>query len=287
VSKTTIDIVATRALTRVYGSGPTRVEALRGVDVTLGPAEFVAVMGASGSGKSTLLHLLAGLDRPSSGTIQIAGLTLDHLNDDALTLLRRHRIGLIYQAFHLLDVLTVQENVALPLAIAGQPPRLARERARRALGLVGLFQRRHHRPGELSGGERQRVAIARALVIEPFVLLADEPTGSLDSVSGSQVMGLLRQLVDERRHTILMVTHNPAYADLADRRILLGDGRVVAEEATRQGPPAISARSSHENGDLHPTGVAALSGPYLAHPPWHNHRHRDSSGNPADHRHGT
>jgi putative ABC transport system ATP-binding protein len=269
VSRASSAIVATRGLTRVYGSGPTRVEALRGVDLEVGPGEFVAVMGSSGSGKSTLLHLLAGLDRPTSGSVRVAGSSLDHLDDEALALLRRHRIGLIYQAFHLLDLLDVQENVALPLAIAGHAAGLARRRARRALAQVGLFRRRHHRPGELSGGEQQRVAIARALVIEPLVLLADEPTGSLDSVTGRQLLDLLCQLVGECRQTVLMVTHNPEHAARARRMILLRDGLVAG-----------TGGSPHAVVDLHGAGGAALPGAYLAHAPWHRHRHCDGGGQP-------
>jgi putative ABC transport system ATP-binding protein len=200
--------------------------------LTVGAGEFVAVMGSSGSGKSTLLHLLAGLDRPTSGTVQVGGARLESLDDDGLTLLRRKQIGVIFQGFHLLDVLSALENVALPLAIAGAAASEARRRAARALERMGLAQRGRHRPAELSGGEQQRVAVARALVIEPLVLLADEPTGDLDSANGAQVMALLRDLVDRHRHTIVMVTHNPDHARRADRTVTLRDGRIVTERAS-------------------------------------------------------
>jgi len=223
-------LIAVRRVTKVYGSGSAPVEALRGIDLRIEPGEFVAVMGSSGSGKSTLLHLIAGLDRPTSGSVTVGGHELALWGDDELTLLRRRWIGVVFQAFNLLDVLSAEENVALPLAIAGTPQSLARERARRALEQVGLAHRRRHLPGQLSGGEQQRVAIARALVIEPLILLADEPTGNLDSAGGTQVMDLLRHLADTRRQTILMVTHDAGHAARADRIIRLRDGRVVAEQ---------------------------------------------------------
>jgi putative ABC transport system ATP-binding protein len=224
-------------LTKVYGSGETCVEALRGIDLTLRQGEFVAVMGPSGSGKSTLLHLLAALDRPSGGTLRLGGIDLAPLGEDERTLLRRRQIGLMFQSFHLLDTLTAEENVALPLAISGSSAAEARRRAAQVLGCVGLAPRRRHRPHELSGGEQQRVAIARALVIDPLLLLADEPTGNLDSVQGGKIMALLRQLVDERRQTLLMVTHDANHATLADRIIHLRDGRVIEETPGKGGSP--------------------------------------------------
>jgi putative ABC transport system ATP-binding protein len=220
-------VLAVANLTRIHGSGEARVSALRGVDLCVATGEFVAVMGASGSGKSTLLHLLAGLDRPTNGTIRMDGRDITHLSDDELAVLRRQRIGLIFQSFQLFDMLTAEENVALPLAIAGCSKRIAHQRSREALDSVGLSHRCRHRPHELSGGEQQRVAIARALVIEPVLLLADEPTGSLDSVQGERIMVLLRRLVDDRGHTLLMVTHERRHAELADRLVLLQDGGIV------------------------------------------------------------
>ncbi len=213
-------------LTKAYGTGATRVEALRGIDLTLRRGEFVAVMGPSGSGKSSLLHLLAGLDRPTAGSIRIGGVDMAGMSEDERALLRRRQIGLMFQSFQLLDTLTAEENVALPLAIGGFPADEARRRAARLLGAVGLAARRPHRPHELSGGEQQRVAIARALVVEPLLLLADEPTGNLDSVQGDKIMALLRQLVEEHRQTMLMVTHDADHAARADRIIHLRDGRI-------------------------------------------------------------
>jgi putative ABC transport system ATP-binding protein len=231
-------ILTAQALTKHFGSGPARVEALRGIDLALAPGEFVAVTGSSGSGKSTLLHLLAGLDRPTSGRVCLGGTDLGTLTDDGRALLRRQHIGLVFQSFQLLDMLTAEENVALPLAIAGCRGRQARARAAAALDVVGLAHRVGHRPHELSGGEQQRVAIARALVSGAPILLADEPTGNLDSVQGARTISLLRHLVDERRHTLLLVTHDCGHAARADRILRLHDGRLVEEidalQRTRQ-----------------------------------------------------
>ena len=192
-------------------------------------------MGASGSGKSTLLHLLAGLDRPTAGAVLVGGVDLAALNDDRRTLLRRRRIGLVFQDFNLIDVLTAEENVALPLAIDGRPPAEANRRARRALEAVGLAHRRTHRPGRMSGGEQQRTAVARALVVEPLVLLADEPTGNLDSASAGQVLDLMRGLADGRGMTVLMATHDAAQARRADRLVVLRDGLVAPAPRSRSG----------------------------------------------------
>jgi putative ABC transport system ATP-binding protein len=203
-------VLVVRRLTKAFGSGPARVEALRGLNLTLSCGEFVAVAGASGSGKSTLLQLIAGLDEPSAGLIRLGGTDVTTLDDDLRTRLRRRRVGLIFQAFQLLDKLSAEENVVLPLAIAGRGPREARRRAKAALAAVGMSHRRCHRPPQLSGGEQQRVAIARALVIDPVLLLADEPTGNLDSAGGTAVIGLLRRLTEERGLTLLLVTHDAA-----------------------------------------------------------------------------
>lgn len=231
--------VEIQGLTKVYGQGEARVEALRGVDLRVARGEFVAVMGPSGSGKSTLLHLIGGLDGPSTGQVCVGGDDLGALDDNRLTLLRRRRIGFIFQAFNLLDVLTAEENVAVPLIIDGVPEREAHDRARAVLDLVDIGHRRDHVPGQLSGGEQQRVAIARSLVTAPLLLLADEPTGNLDSATSDQVMSLLRQLVDSRGQTILMVTHNARHAAMADRLLRLRDGRIVEQqELTRNRPLA-------------------------------------------------
>lgn len=227
-----------RGLVKRYGIGATQVEALRGVDLTVMPGEFVAVMGASGSGKSTLLHQIAALDLPSDGTIRLGGRLVSELDDDQLTLLRRQQIGFVFQAFNLLDVLTAIENVALPLVIDGVSEKEAARRAVESLELVGIAHRRSHRPTELSGGEQQRVAIARALVTRPLLLLADEPTGNLDSRHGEQVMKLLRTLVDRDKQTIFMVTHDASHAAMADRVVILRDGVVVDEQIPSRDPLA-------------------------------------------------
>jgi putative ABC transport system ATP-binding protein len=229
--------VEVRGLKKVFGSGSARVEALRGIDLRVARGEFVAVMGPSGSGKSTLLHLIGGLDAPTDGSVRVGGEDLAALNDDRLTLLRRRRIGFVFQAFNLLDVLSALENVALPLVIDGLAQAEASRRAVPALELVGLAHRRHHLPGQLSGGEQQRLAVARALVTDPLLLLADEPTGNLDSGSSDQVMTLLRNLVDQRGQTVLMVTHNARHAAMADRLLHLRDGVVVDEQSLPRGRP--------------------------------------------------
>jgi putative ABC transport system ATP-binding protein len=217
--------VAARALTRRYGEGGTRVRALRGVDLEVRAGELVAVMGPSGSGKSTLMHLLAGLDRPTSGTVAIAGVELGALDDTALTRLRRMHIGFIFQFFNLLPMLNAEENVTLPLAISGVKPDEAW--VGELMSKVGLAGRRGHRPSELSGGEQQRVAIARALVTRPTILLADEPTGNLDSKTGGEILGLMRDSVDAYGQTTIMVTHDPRAASIADRILLIADGKIV------------------------------------------------------------
>ncbi|MCZ7662350.1 MAG: ABC transporter ATP-binding protein [Thermoleophilia bacterium] len=222
--------VEAQGLTKAFGSGPTEVQALRGVDLSLRQGVFLAVMGPSGSGKSTLLHLVGGLTKPTSGKVLVGGQDLSALNDDALTLLRRRRIGFVFQFFNLLPILTALENVALPLIIDGVREAEATQRAAAAMELVGIAHRRGHRPGKLSGGEQQRVAVARALVTEPVLILADEPTGNLDSTTGDQVMALLRRLVDERGQTILMVTHDPRAAAMADSLLTLKDGFVAHEQ---------------------------------------------------------
>jgi putative ABC transport system ATP-binding protein len=230
-------VLAARGLSKVFDAA-SPVQALRGVDLTLARGEMVAVMGRSGSGKSTLLHLLAGLDRPTAGTVVVGGVDLASLDEDGQARLRRRRLGMVFQSFHLLDTLTAEENVALPLAIARRPAAKARRRAAEALAAVGLAHRLRHRPDQLSGGEQQRVAVARALVIEPLALLADEPTGNLDSAHGGAILDLLRRLVDERGQALLLVTHDAGHAARADRRLVLRDGRLVEVEA---GPQRLEA----------------------------------------------
>ena len=219
--------VAARALTRRYGEGDTAVQALRGVDLDVRSRELVAVMGPSGSGKSTLMHLLAGLDQPTSGTVAIDGVEIGGLDDGQLTRLRREHIGFIFQFFNLLPMLDVQENIVLPLAIAGEKPEQAW--LDELLDTVGLQQRRSHRPSELSGGEQQRVAIARALISRPTILLADEPTGNLDSKTGGEILQLMRASVDSYGQTTVMVTHDPRAASIADRILFIADGLLVRQ----------------------------------------------------------
>ena len=228
-------VVEVLNLHKVFGTGENRVEALRGVSLRVAAGEFVAVMGPSGSGKSTLLHLIGGLDTPSEGSVRVAGEDLSKLSDDQLTLLRLHRIGFIFQAFNLLDVLTALENVALPLVAAGVTEVEANRRADAALELVRLVHRRKHFPRQLSGGEQQRLAIARAIVSRPLLMLADEPTGNLDSASNDQVMAVLRSIADQHGQTILMVTHDPRHAATANRVVRLRDGQVVDDQSLPPG----------------------------------------------------
>ncbi|MET8908015.1 ABC transporter ATP-binding protein [Micromonospora sp. NPDC004551] len=219
--------VTARELRKEYGSGLSRVVALDGVDLDLAAARFTAVMGPSGSGKSTLLHCLAGLDRPSAGSVRIGDADLARLDDRRLTRLRRDRIGFVFQKFNLLPTLTAEENIVLPLAIAGRRPDPGW--LGRVVAAVGLTDRLRHRPAELSGGQQQRVAVARALITRPWVIFADEPTGNLDSRSGAEVLRLLREAVDTLGQTVVMVTHDPKAAAHADRVVFLADGRLVDE----------------------------------------------------------
>jgi putative ABC transport system ATP-binding protein len=222
---TTQALVSAVDLTRVYGSGEAEVRALDGVTVDFPAGRFTAIMGASGSGKSTLMHVLAGLDRPTSGTVQIGGVELGALDDKRLTELRREKIGFVFQSYNLLPVLDARENIVLPLSIAGRKP--DQEWVERLIETVGLGDRLHHRPAELSGGQQQRVAVARALVARPAVIFGDEPTGNLDSKSSGEVMDLLRRSVDEFGQTVIMVTHDAGAAAYADRIVVLADGRIV------------------------------------------------------------
>jgi putative ABC transport system ATP-binding protein len=220
-------VVVARDVTRRYGEGDTAVDALRGISVDIQPGKTTAVMGPSGSGKSTLMHILAGLDRPTSGDVEVAGTDITHLGDNALTKLRREHIGFVFQFFNLLPMLDAKENILLPLTIAGEKPEEGW--FDQLVSDVGLKDRLSHRPAELSGGQQQRVAIARALVSRPTVLFADEPTGNLDSATSGEILELLRQAVDEYGQTIVMVTHDPRAASSAHRVLFLADGVIVRE----------------------------------------------------------
>ncbi len=224
-------LVSVESLEKVYGSGPTAVRALKGVTLGFSAGEFAAIMGPSGSGKSTLLHILGTLEEPTSGRVVIGETDLSGLSDRELTLLRRARMGFVFQFFNLIPTLTAEENVMLPVLISGEKVVLHEERLDDLLSLVGLEERRGHRPDELSGGEQQRVAIARALIRNPDIVLADEPTGNLDSKTGAGVLDLLRESAARYGQTVVMVTHDPRAAAVADRVIFLADGRVV-DEAT-------------------------------------------------------
>jgi len=217
--------IALRDVRKVHGRGDGAVVALAGISLELAPGTFTAIMGPSGSGKSTFLHVAAGLDRPTSGTVALGDTDLTGLSERRLTILRRERIGFIFQAFNLMPSLTVTQNIALPLRLGGRRPRRAEVRA--VAARVGLDQRLRHRPSELSGGQQQRVAIARALVTRPEVVFADEPTGALDTRTGRGVLALLREVVDADGHTVVMVTHDPVAAAHADRVVLLADGRIA------------------------------------------------------------
>ncbi len=221
--------VSADGVVRRYGKGEAAVDALRGVSLDVPAGQFTAIMGPSGSGKSTLMHLLAGLDRPTAGSVYVGTQDITTMSDKALTRLRRQHIGFVFQSFNLLPTLSAEENVLLPLSIAGR--KVPRESIDALLERVGLSERRRHRPSELSGGQQQRVAIARALISEPTVLFADEPTGNLDSNAGAMVLDLLRDAVDLDGQTTVMVTHDPLAAAHADRVLFLADGRIVSDLA--------------------------------------------------------
>ncbi len=232
-------VVHANDLTRVYGEGETAVRALQGVSLDIPKGDLTAIMGPSGSGKSTLMHILAGLDKPTAGEVSIAGTAITRLGDSDLTKLRREHIGFVFQFFNLLPMLTAEENVLLPLTSAGEKPAPAVFET--LLNNVGLADRRKHRPSELSGGQQQRVAIARALVSRPTVVFADEPTGNLDSKTGSEILDLLRHSVEEYGQTTVMVTHEPRAAAIADRVLFLADGKIVKELPRSTQPEILAA----------------------------------------------
>jgi putative ABC transport system ATP-binding protein len=245
--------IETHDLHMHYGEGRTLVRALDGVDLLIGRGEMVAIMGPSGSGKSTLLHIVGALESPTSGTIAVAGLRYDGLSDAKLTEIRRDHIGFVFQFFNLLPSLTAEENVTLPAVIARRHEPEVRERARRLLQRVGLGDRMEHLPAELSGGQQQRVSIARALLLSPELVLADEPTGNLDSRSSREVLKALRDLNQEEGHTIVMVTHDAAAAATADRVIFLRDGKLAGQVeggSTRRAAEALAALQSEEEREV-------------------------------------
>lgn len=219
-------VIETVGLTKIYGSGDAQVAALKNADLRIESGEMVAIMGPSGSGKSTLLCMLGAVETPTSGSVLLEGEDLATLDDTARTIVRRRRIGFVFQSFNLLPNLTALENVGLPLELDGVSSKEAAERSREALTLVEMSHRLNHFPGTMSGGEQQRVALARALVIKPAIVLADEPTGALDSANSQLVMKLLRNLVDEHRQTVILVTHDPNVGTVADRVIYLCDGEI-------------------------------------------------------------
>jgi putative ABC transport system ATP-binding protein len=225
---TAAGVVQGHSIVKRFGIGTSAVDALRGVDVSLDAGSFTAIMGPSGSGKSTLLHILAGLDQPTEGWVEIAGTRLDTLNDRDLTLLRRRQVGFVFQSYNLLPVLSAEENITLPLRIGGA--RVDRDWLETLIAAVGLGDRRSHRPAEMSGGQQQRVAVARALITRPAVVFGDEPTGNLDSVSSREILDLMRRAVDDLGQTIVMVTHDPTAATFADRVVFLADGLISGIE---------------------------------------------------------
>jgi putative ABC transport system ATP-binding protein len=233
-----VEIVQAHELRRRYGEGEAAVDALDGVSVGFPAGRFAAIMGPSGSGKSTLMHILAGLDLPTSGTVSLDGTELPGLDDRRLTRLRRDRVGFIFQTFNLLPVLSAEENILLPLSIAGRKP--DKEWFDRLIDTIGIRDRLRHRPAEMSGGQQQRAAVARALVSRPAVVFADEPTGNLDSKSSNDVLELLRHAVDDFGQTVVMVTHDAHAASFADRLLVLADGRVVHDRE------AATAEEAHE-----------------------------------------
>ena len=243
-------IVEVTGLTKVYGSGQTAVTALDHVDLSVAAGEFVAVMGPSGCGKSTLLNLIGGLDKPTSGIVRIGGDDIAEMDDATVTRLRRRRLGFVFQFFNLIPVLDAAENAALPLTLDGVAPAAARKRAEDWLTKVGLGQRLHNRPDELSGGQQQRVAVARALVTDPDLILADEPTGNLDSKSGDEIADLLKLASTEWNRAVVMVTHDVRIASHAGRIVFMRDGKIVDDVKMPSGDGAEAARAAMQKAGL-------------------------------------
>jgi len=239
-------VIEAQGLTKVYNTGDLVVEAVRGVDLQVKAAEYVALVGPSGSGKSTLLNMLGGMEPPSGGRVLLDGVDLATLTDTERTLVRRRRLGFIFQAFNLLPILTAEENVALPLRLDGLSGKEALERAVAMLDFVGVAARRKHLPSMLSGGEQQRVAVARALVIRPALLLADEPTGNLDSANGQQISRLLRDLVSQKGQSVVIVTHDPKLAAQADRILSISDGLISSTETNIETAGAYAASQERD-----------------------------------------
>jgi putative ABC transport system ATP-binding protein len=235
-------IVQARDLSKRFGEGEVAVDALVDVNVAFPGARFAAIMGPSGSGKSTLMHILAGLDKPTSGTVSVAGVELTELSDRELTQLRRDHVGFIFQTFNLLPVLSAEENILLPLSIAGRKPEQAW--FDQLIDTVGIRDRLSHRPAEMSGGQQQRVAVARALISRPSVVFADEPSGNLDSKSSGDVLDLLRHAVDDFGQTVVMVTHDAHAASYADRLLVLADGRIVHDGVAASAEQALDLMKS-------------------------------------------
>jgi putative ABC transport system ATP-binding protein len=245
-----MSLIQTENLTKIYGSGETAVTALDHVNLNVNAGEFVAIMGPSGCGKSTLLHLLGGLDRPSEGGVSIDGTAIADMKDDDLTKLRRRKMGFVFQFFNLIPVLNAVENASLPVTLDGVKPVEAKKRAAEWLARFGLGDRLASRPDQLSGGQQQRVAVVRALVAEPALILADEPTGNLDTRSGDEIASLLRQVTKEYKRTVVMVTHDPRIAAYADRIVFLKDGKIVDEtNLERKGGAEKIASKMKEIGD--------------------------------------
>ncbi len=225
-----MSLIQAENLTKVYGAGETAITALDHANLSVNAGECVAVMGPSGCGKSTLLHLLGGLDRPTEGSVSIEGKPLAKMSDNAITQLRRRKIGFVFQFFNLIPILSAVENAALPLLLDGASPAKAKHKAKEWLTKVGLGQRLNSRPDQLSAGQQQRVAIARALITEPVLVLADEPTGNLDTKSGNEIAALLKQVAKEWGRTVLMVTHDPRIAAYAERIVLMQDGKIIEDK---------------------------------------------------------
>ena len=244
-----MSIISTQNLTKIFGSGPTAVTALDHVNLAVKAGEFVAIMGPSGCGKSTLLHLIGGLDRPSSGKVIIEGMSIAEMNDDRITELRRRKIGFVFQFFNLIPVLNAVENAALPVTLDGAKPAEAQKLAAEWLARFGLSDRMSSRPDQLSGGQQQRVAIARALTAKPSLILADEPTGNLDTRSGDEIASIMRDAAKKYSRTVVMVTHDPRIAAYADRIVFLKDGKIVDEtvlELKNGGNAAVVAQKIKE-----------------------------------------